>query len=204
MPPKQPRATHPEGLRQEILDAARELFVHEGYESTSVRRIAERAGCATGTLYLYFDDKSAMLGELCRETFSRLSARLEAIHKDPGNALDALRRAGRLYVEFGLQNRSHYALTFMIGGRLMGEPGMHGVYSDAGYRCFGNLRAVTQRCIDEGLLRFDDVEVVSQSLWAGIHGITSLLITKPGFPWVEQTRLIETLLDMQIEGLRKR
>lgn len=204
MPPKEPRQPHREGLRQEILDAARDLFVSEGYEFTSVRRIADKAGCATGTLYLYFDDKTAILAELCLETFARLSARMEAILKDPGPPLEAMRRGCRLYIEFGLQNPSHYILTFIMSGRLLDEKTVKSHLMTAGTRCFGNLRAVTQRCIEEGLIRISDVDEASQVVWAGIHGITSLLITKPGFPWVEQTRLVETLLDVLIEGIRKK
>ncbi len=204
MPLREPRPAHREDLRQQILEAARELFVSEGYESSSVRRIAAKVGCAPGTLYLYFDDKAAILGELCRETFARLSARLEAIHRDPGNPLEALRRSGRLYIEFGLQNPDHYLLTFIIGSRLISEPGILDIYQDAGHRCFANLRALAQRCIEEGMLRFDNVDEVSQTLWSGIHGLTALLITKPGFPWIEQTRLIESVLDVMIEGIRKR
>jgi AcrR family transcriptional regulator len=201
---KEPRHPHREGLRQEILDAARELFVHEGYDSTSVRRIADKAGCASGTLYLYFNDKAAILRELCQETFARLNARMEGIVNDSGPPLEALRRAGRLYIEFGLQNPSHYLLTFTIGGRLVGEPGIHEVFTEAGLRCFGNLRALIERCIAAGFLRLTDVDEVSQCLWSSIHGLTSLLITKPGFPWVEQTRLVDTLLDLLLEGIRKK
>ncbi|MGH9661467.1 MAG: helix-turn-helix domain-containing protein, partial [Bryobacteraceae bacterium] len=41
-------------IRAEILSAARDLFVKEGYAAVSMRRIAERVGCAPGTLYLHF------------------------------------------------------------------------------------------------------------------------------------------------------
>ena len=44
------REHYRDSLRQEILDAARELFVREGYEATSVRRIAEKVGCSPGIL----------------------------------------------------------------------------------------------------------------------------------------------------------
>jgi hypothetical protein len=49
-----------------------------------------------------------------------------------------------------------------------------------------------------------DVVEVSQALWAGSHGLTALLITCPTFPFVEQDRLVERMLDILIEGVRRR
>lgn len=46
-----------------------------------------------------------------------------------------------------------------------------------------------------------DEETASQALWAAVHGLTSLLIAKPAFPWVEKERLIETVVAMAVDGL---
>lgn len=76
------RATYRESLRQEILDAARDLFVQQGYEATSVRRIAEKVGCSPGILYHYFEDKAAIMAQLVRETFGRLSERMSRMAQE--------------------------------------------------------------------------------------------------------------------------
>jgi hypothetical protein len=39
-------------------------------------------------------------------------------------------------------------------------------------------------------------------LWAAIHGVTSLLITKPLFPWVNKNALIDLMIDNAIQGLK--
>ncbi len=64
------RARQKESVREEILDAARTLFVKEGYEHVSIRKIAEKIEYAPGTIYLYFRDKAEILERLCEETFS--------------------------------------------------------------------------------------------------------------------------------------
>ena len=46
-----------QAVRQEILDAARALFIEEGYEKTSMRKIAEKIEYSPTTIYLYFKDK---------------------------------------------------------------------------------------------------------------------------------------------------
>ena len=211
------RARQKENLRQEILDAARDLFAREGVESVSMRKIAERIEYSPGTIYLYFNDKNEILKTLCDETFSRLHQKIQAIRDDRSEPLDSLRRGLRAYIEFGLQNPNHYMVTFVLAGRaLHGNPNpgwerasFHGTPEeqdqelDSGHRCFDNLRGIVRKCIQEGLFRIDDVEEASQVLWAGAHGITTLLITKPGFPFVEQTRLVDRVVEVLVEGVRR-
>ena len=55
--------------REEILQAAKELFLEQGYDATTIRRIADRVGISAPALYLYFKDKEAMMLALCDQTF---------------------------------------------------------------------------------------------------------------------------------------
>jgi len=188
-------------LREDILAAARRLFVEEGFPSVSMRRIADECGCAAGTIYLHFKDKDAILTAICLETFAKLDRRMEAIQKDAGDPLDRLRRGGRAYAQFALDHPNHYVLTFGLA------PGMLTNCEEirsAGTKSFNCLYTCVSECIGRGLLRFTDAAVVAQSLWASLHGVVMLLISKPGFPFVEQTRLIETMVDIDIEGIRAR
>lgn len=58
---RRPRTKPPDERRKEILEAATELFREQGFELTTVREIARRAGMAAGTVYLYFPSKEALL-----------------------------------------------------------------------------------------------------------------------------------------------
>jgi AcrR family transcriptional regulator len=190
-----------EGVRHQILDAARDLFVSEGYDSVSMRKIAERIEYAPGTIYLYFHDKAEILETLCQQTFEKLRARLDAIQKDPGDPIEGLRRGLRTYIQFGLDNPNHYITAFVIGKQQGGlGPGPAAL---AGAACFDCLRSIVRLNNELGLID-GDVEETAQALWAGIHGVTTLLVSNCGFPFVEQTRLIERLLDILIQGVRKK
>jgi AcrR family transcriptional regulator len=192
------RARQKENIREEILDAARTLFVKEGYEHVSIRKIAEKIEYAPGTIYLYFPDKAAILQRICEETFAKLAQRMHAINEDAANPLDRLRRGLRTYVQFGIDNPNHYVVTFVQAKQIP-----HDEQPTAGTRCFDNLRAAVKRCVDAGLLNCDDVEEVAQALWAGVHGVTTLLISC-SFPFIEQNRLIDRVVYILIEGIRKR
>lgn len=193
------RARQKENIREEILDAARTLFVKEGYEHVSIRKIAEKIEYAPGTIYLYFRDKAEILERLCDETFAKLEKRMHAIHADPASPLDGLRRGLRTYIQFGIDNPHHYIVTFVQAKQLP-----HDHKPNSGQRCFDNLCAAVQRCIDAGQLNCDDVQEVAQALWAGAHGVTTLLITCSSFPFIEQNRLIDRVVHILIEGIRKR
>src|ERR1035441_221066 len=72
-------------LREEILDAARQIFVTEGYDGVSMRRVAEKIEYSPTTIYLYFKDKSDLMYEICQETFAKLRRSLEAIQQEGGD-----------------------------------------------------------------------------------------------------------------------
>lgn len=198
---KQRREREKEELRQEILDAARELFVQEGYENVSMRRIAEKIEYSPTTIYLYFDDKVSLLYAICEETFAKLAKRMETIAKDADDPVRALKKGCRAYVDFGLKYPNHYKVTFINHPEHPRDDKRHLKEQSMGMRAYGNLRAAVEACIKAGKFRETDVDAVTQMIWAGGHGVASLLITMPGFPWVKKTELIDLMIDTLVDGL---
>jgi AcrR family transcriptional regulator len=96
--PKQRREREKEALRQVILDAARELFVKEGYENVSMRRIADKIEYSPTTIYLYFEDKASLLFAVCEETFAKLAKRMQSISRQKTDPIGSLKRGCRAYV----------------------------------------------------------------------------------------------------------
>lgn len=190
------RVRHREVLRQQILDAAREVFVKEGYENVSMRKIAEKIEYSPTTIYLYFRDKNELLTCLTEETFSRLVEIIQKITQEepsPGKQLDCCLRA---YIDFGLTNPDHYKVAFLIRSEqnFMAE----GTMARHGYNV---MREILAECIRTHVVRTVDLDVGIQTLWAGIHGLTSLLILHPQFPWADRRKLIESVIET-IAGLR--
>jgi hypothetical protein len=79
-----------------------------------------------------------------------------------------------------------------------------GMYKSTGHDCLENLRALVVQAISEGSLEARDPDEVTQVLWSGTHGLVSNIITKCGFPWVERSRLIDSMVNSQLDGLRPR
>ena len=199
---KERKARQKKFLRQEILDAASELFVKDGYENVSMRRIAEKIEYSPTTIYLYFKDKSELLEQVCQETFARLSQVLTRLQEQPGDPVERLKRGLIAYIKFGLENPHHYRATFMMPIPEGFDAEKHAKADSAGMQAFDFLRRSVSDCISAGKFRKVDPELVSQTFWAGIHGVTSLLIIEcEGFPWVGVDQLIHSMVDTLVEGV---
>ncbi|MDQ3180867.1 MAG: TetR/AcrR family transcriptional regulator [Acidobacteriota bacterium] len=188
-----------ENLRQEIMDAAREMFVAEGYASVSMRKIADKIGYSPTTIYLYFKDKTDLVHQICEQTFAHLANNIKAIQQLSDNPLEKLRSGLREYIHFGLKHPSQYEIVFITPLPIDVEKEFE---ETNGKIAFDTMRVVVAECISENLLKHKDVELISQTLWAGIHGITSLLIQHGGFPFVEREKLVDSVIDTLISGMK--
>lgn len=196
------RAREKKFLRQEILDAASELFVSDGYENVSMRRIADKIEYSPTTIYLYFTDKADLLEQVCRETFARLVQRLSKIMDQPGDPVERLKRGLIAYIEFGLENPHHYRATFMMVLPEDFDRAKHTREDAPGMQAFAFLTRGLTECVQAGKMPAMNVQLAAQTLWAGMHGITSLLITHTSFPWVGKDELIQSMVDTLVAGLR--
>src|SRR5829696_6032461 len=77
--PRRRRAASPEARRAAILAAALEEFTARGYEGARLDDVAQRAGVAKGTIYLYFADKETLFQELVRSMVSPVLGTLEKL-----------------------------------------------------------------------------------------------------------------------------
>jgi AcrR family transcriptional regulator len=67
--------------RTAILDAAKSIFIRDGYDTAKMSDVAQEAGVAQGTLYLYFDSKESLASAIGEELFSRLISEYASIIK---------------------------------------------------------------------------------------------------------------------------
>jgi AcrR family transcriptional regulator len=205
---RRPRAKRGEGdlLRDEILDAAGRLLAEKGDDdAVSIRMIADAVGVTPPSIYLHFPDKDALIDAVCEQRFSEFDEALEKAAASAPDPLSALRARARAYVEFALRHPESYRVIFMTRRERAMEA--HDLTPDgatAGARAFGHLVEAVVRAADSGAIRSGDPMTTSILLWSGFHGLVSLLISEPGFPWPPVESLVEALLTMQVEGLRPR
>lgn len=186
---KDRRARQKAELRDTILAAARDIFIRDGEGRISMRQLAEKIEYSSGTIYLHFPSKEALLNALVEESFAKLARALRKTRLD--DPLETLHVGLKAYVNFGLRHPNHYHFAFM-------RPPKPGPYRT--HDAFQYLRECVRRCVEAGHFRHVDVETAAQVLWAGVHGLTSLFIARPNFPWVRRDALIEETIGNSIRG----
>ena len=203
---KERRGREKSETRDKILDAARELFVTEGYEGVSMRRVAEKIEYSPTAIYVYFADKNELFHELCRQDFARLQAVMQSAEM-PADPIERLRQIGRSYIQFGVRFPNHYVFMFMTP-HLPQEPDEEDreIMGNPEKDAYAMLKRAVQEAINAGCFRDEvqDAELVSQTLWASVHGVISLNIAKCKDPWVEWRPLedrAEMMLDITLRGL---
>jgi AcrR family transcriptional regulator len=193
-------------LQQQILDAARELLVRDGYEALSMRKVAERIDYSPTAIYLHFKDKQELVFSLCEETFERLVKELETLEREYPDPLVRLRKGMERYIHFGLKYPNHYIPTFVLPPPALADKradSMHDPES-SGMRALATLRNTIAAGIKAKKLRKVDPDVAARAAWAAIHGVTSLLIVFQTFPWGDRDAVIRSVIDALIDGLRRR
>lgn len=199
---KERREREKENLRQEILDAARQLFLQNGFENVSMRQIAEKIEYSPTTIYLYFADKSELFQSLCAETFAKLEGELAAIAQNDDDPALCLRKGAEAYIRFGLRYPHHYQLVFMTAHpHKEAEVQDFRITGASGERSFQYLLKIISQGIEQEKFRRVDPMMLAQTAWATMHGITSLLITMKEFPWVDREALIGSAVETLVRGV---
>ena len=187
------RQTQREALRGEIREAARAIFVRDGYQSVSMRKLAAGIGYSAGSIYLYFRNKEDLFRSLVDESFSRLSESLKVLADQPRkDPVACLKHGLGLYVDWGCSHPNDYQIAFLLP-----DPGP-GPYKT--HQAFDVLRSMVADCLPAGKARRERVETASQAIWSAVHGITSLLIQRPSFPWHSKASVIRQVIDSAVDG----
>jgi AcrR family transcriptional regulator len=190
-----------EGIRRKILDAARELFATEGYESVTMRRIAEAIEYSPTTIYNHFEDKDDLVNCLCEEDFSRLLGHLQT-QPPPDDPIEWIRQLGLAYAAFATEYPNHYRFMFMTPTQF--KAGHEHELSSSGMRAFELLRMAVRKALDTGRFRPGSADTLAQVLWASVHGAVALLVTydPQQFPCAPAAPdLVEQVIENSLRGL---
>jgi len=201
-PPRSARKAKGHGhlRRAEILEAAERIFLAEGYQGATIRKIADEAGVSSTALYMHFKDKDQILLEICDGAIGRLLSYTEHVAVQPVDALSRVKMLAESYVGFALANPNAYQLVFC--SPLAGVSEAKQAASMAlGERCFDRFLDVVRELAAAGRLRTGTPESAAQVMWAACHGVVALLITRPSFPWEAPDALRQVLAEGLLYGL---
>jgi AcrR family transcriptional regulator len=193
-----------EAVRRSILDAARELFVTEGYQNVSIRKIAERIEYSPAAIYGYFPSKDDIFFALAEEGFRLLGHPREAISQGQLDRLPPLERIRALFwhfYEFSREHPQYFALMFVDRSvpRISRE-----------YERFAIAREMKQsvvaeieRCIASGALPpTTDPTAAMRAISAGLLGVAVMCVSDRLAPGEDSEKMAANVLDVALAGLR--
>jgi AcrR family transcriptional regulator len=193
-----------EAVRRAILDAARELFVAEGFQNVSIRKIAERIEYSPAAIYGYFPSKDDIFFALAEEGFRLLCDRgagaRTRLHDEPPSLQDIRDRFARLY-EFSRDHPQYFALMFVDRS----VPRISREYERFAFarEMKGNIAKEIGACVDAGLLpRSLDPAVAMRTLMIGVIGVAVLRLSERLAPGENADNLAADIVDVTIAGLQ--
>ena len=181
-------------LREEIMNAAAELFAAEGYDSVSMRKIAQRIGYTPMSIYLYFKDKADLLDCVCEQAFAELYHRHERVDAEITDPAERLKAGMQTFIDFALQNPSYYRAIFIRRGEAMPRR--------------DRIRVRTTTLKRQQVAAFlgpdateDETELATQVVMVAENGVATMLTANPK-RWAEPAKLVRAVTETVAKGLK--
>jgi AcrR family transcriptional regulator len=189
-----------EAVTRAILDAARDLFVAEGYNHVSIRKIAERIEYSPAAIYSYFPSKDDIFFALAEEGFRLLITPRQDILA-AGDPLDAIRLPFLHVYEFSKTHPEYFALMFLDRS----VPRISQNFQRFGFVREGKAQvaAIIQRAIDAGQFPpGTHADGVFRILMTAIFGACARSLCQRLAPNEDADVLARETLDAALAGLR--
>ena len=177
-----PSQGHSPEKYQRILDAAISVIAENGFFQSKVAQIAQRAGVADGTVYLYFKNKEQILMAAIESAFAAFLARARHEVEPRGDARERLRRLGRLHLETLGANR---AIAVVFQTELRQSAKFLAQFSHRGLiEYFDLIRSVVRDGQRAGLIRKDISDKIAANCFFGAldEMVTSWMLSEREYP----------------------
>ena len=160
--------------KNEILDAAKNVFSKKGFLSATIEEIAQESEVSTGTIYLYFSGKEELYVSLIVESYDLLIEKLRRMGGEGIAPYEALVSMSNTYYNFCKSYPDHYRImNFIVNERLnlkltpeLTEKIAH--KTDTIFRMVNN---VIKKGVRTGVFKQVDTWDITSLFWSNLHGI---------------------------------
>ncbi|MGW3311933.1 TetR/AcrR family transcriptional regulator [Streptomyces sp. NPDC001073] len=151
-----------------IVSAARELAETEGWDAVTTRRLAAEIEYSQPVLYSHFKDKGAIMAAVAVEGCAELAAELRTARTAARGTRGALSAVGETYTSFGRRRPALYDAMFT---HMVDLPFATPEAPAPLQAAFGEIFQAVEPIAAEG----DDPGVLTETYWAGLHGLVTLM-----------------------------
>ncbi|MFA5670318.1 MAG: TetR/AcrR family transcriptional regulator [Balneolaceae bacterium] len=185
-------------LREKILETSRHLLFTEGHKSLSMRNIAKKVGVSATSIYLYFDNKDALIHTLIEESVEELSSSIEREVQDKVGCIAKFEATIQGYVNYALNNPEKYDIIYAV------QPAAMSRYPKEKFRkvrrSYELLVDVIEEGKAEGLMALEDPVIAAYSIWAQLHGVVSVVLNQRLDSRINKDHFIQESLELIIHG----
>jgi AcrR family transcriptional regulator len=185
--------------RKAILDAARELFIADGYQHVSMRRIAERIDYSPAAIYSYFPAKDDIFFALAAEGFHILAQAVTGAIRHVDDPFERLRRGLWGFYQFAKTHPEYFALMFLDRSvpSLSQDFQRFEFFQQLTSRAEADIRA----CIERGQFsRSLEPAAALHVLWAGVLGAAAIGLAQRLAPGEDPDALARDVLETLLAG----
>jgi AcrR family transcriptional regulator len=186
-----------EMLRQRVLDAAEEIIVKEGVRNVTMRRIASRIEHAPTVLYRLFADKNDLMDHLIARGYLGVRKHYEEVLKQhTSDPLLAFAGIIKVYVDYALTHSNHYQMWFATSEISQEHGYLKMRHGRLEFAVFQTWLDGIEACREVGLFPGRSQSEAFQLVWTWVHGLISLRIQHPDFPWLPVDKHLSGVLDL--------
>lgn len=158
-------------LGPRISAAAKELFLENGLEGVSMRKVAEKVGVSAPAIYRYYKNKDELLNEIVASSLRVLETYLEPA-LEAATPLDRLHQLVERFLDFSLEQPRTYESAFALRTRGIGEMSEELARHD--WKTFQMAVEQVEACMESGVFRRGDVIETAIMMWAEAYGLITL------------------------------
>ncbi|MFN3385928.1 MAG: TetR/AcrR family transcriptional regulator [Candidatus Thermochlorobacter sp.] len=162
--------------RERILKVSLELYLKEGIESLSMRRIARKLGVVPSSLYKHYENKDALVWAIIMEGYSVFASYLQRALTEPTPEAK-LHRIISEYLSFAIEQPKYYEVIFLNPHQYFQSSTIPESVRAHSRTTFQILENVVQICLDAGLFKPGDATGIAYTIWTHAHGAVALRLT---------------------------
>lgn len=185
-------------LRNEILEVSRNLLIQHGFSKLSMRNIAKRANVTATSIYLHFDNKDDLLLALIEESIEHLKENLVEQVDSSKDLFKQLEDLAQAYIHFALENPQEYEIIYMVRPEEMPQ------YPKEKFQQIRSAYELLAEIIKDGkrkeLIDVEEPTISAYTLWAQLHGIVSVILSKRLDTRIPQKEFIDQAIEHIIQG----
>jgi AcrR family transcriptional regulator len=195
------RQRETEALREQVLDKAEDIFVREGINRVTMRRISASIDYAPTVLYRLFTNKADLVDHLIARGYDGVRSKYEAVLSQKNmDSISLLKGILETYVDYALSHPNHYRMWFDTSSVVFGNQELRMTHGRLEYVVFKTWLDCIEACQADGLFSKLDLMDIFQILWSRIHGLISLRLQHPDMTWMPLTQHLETVLPTDNSG----